>query len=242
MFRRGGGYNIYYMYSILRSREEENKMKYKISGNVIRRLPRYIRRLDILAAEGVEKISSGELGEQLGLTASQIRQDLNCFGGFGQQGYGYNVAQLRDGIAAALGMNEHLQAIVIGAGNLGHALIANFKFEECGVTLVAAFDVAENLVGTVIKGTPVYHVDELAAFLEKNTVDVAVLTLPQSAADEAARLLAEKGVRGIWNFTGMDLTADTEDSRVTVENVHLSDSMLTLGYYLRADAEEKETR
>ena len=216
-------------------------MKYRISGNVIRRLPRYIRQLDLLIDMGVEKISSGELGRQMGLTASQIRQDLNCFGGFGQQGYGYNTVQLRDGIAAALGMDRELKAIVIGAGNLGHALIANFRFGECGAKLIAAFDIADNLVGNVLKGTPVYHADTLPDFLDKNEVDVAVLTLPKSAADAAAQLVMQKGVRGIWNFTGIDLSIDEGEGQVVVENVHLSDSLLTLGYYLRSDAEDKET-
>lgn len=212
-------------------------MKYRISGNVIKRLPRYIRQLDVLSAAGVEKISSGELGRQMGLTASQIRQDLNCFGGFGQQGYGYNVKQLRDGIAGALGMDKNLNAIVIGAGNFGHAIISNFKFEECGATLIAAFDVSPELVGTVISGTPVYHAEGLGKFIESNEVDVAVLTLPQSEADSTAEVLTRCGVKGIWNFTGMDL--DIEDEETVVENVHLSDSLLTMGYYLR-NGDEKE--
>lgn len=211
-------------------------MKYRISGNVIRRLPRYIRQLDLLAASGVEKVSSGELGAQMSLTASQIRQDLNCFGGFGQQGYGYNVRQLRDGIAQALGMDQKLGAIVIGAGNLGHALISNFHFEDCGVTLLSAFDVAPDLVGTAINGTVVRHSRDLENFIKLNKVDVAVLTLPQSEADATAESVVEWGVRGIWNFTGVDL--DLAGTDVKVENVHLSDSMLTLGYYLRGGEKE----
>lgn len=213
-------------------------MKYRISGNVIRRLPRYLRQLELLAAAGEEKVSSGELGRQMGLTASQIRQDLNCFGGFGQQGYGYNVVQLREGIASALGLGGKLTAIVIGAGNLGHALISNFRFEECGVRLTAAFDVSESRVGSVINGTPVYHASELEKYLRENPTDVAVLTLPQSEAESAAELVTKCGVRGLWNFTGMDLAV--VDPSVQVENVHLSDSMLTLGYYLRQGTEEKE--
>ena len=211
-------------------------MKYRISGNVIRRLPRYIRQLDLLAASGVEKVSSGELGAQMSLTASQIRQDLNCFGGFGQQGYGYNVRQLRDGIAQALGMDEKLGAIVIGAGNLGHALLSNFRFEDCGVTLLSAFDVSPDLVGKSINGTLVRHANDIESFVKLNHVDVAVLTLPQSEADAIAEALVKLGVRGIWNFTGIDL--DVASAEVTVENVHLSDSMLTLGYYLRSGDKE----
>ena len=209
-------------------------MKYRISANVIRRLPRYIRHLDLLSAAGVEKVSSGELGKQMGLTASQIRQDLNCFGGFGQQGYGYNVRQLRDGIAAALGIGTPLKAIVIGVGNLGNALITNFRFAECGAGLEAAFDVKADRVGREINGIKVRHASELEAYLKENPVDVAVLTLPQSEADAAAELVTRCGVKGIWNFTGVDLSLSGSDT--VVENVHLSDSMLTLGYYLRADS------
>lgn len=214
-------------------------MKYRISENVIRRLPRYIRQLDVLNAAGVEKVSSGELSLQMGLTASQIRQDLNCFGGFGQQGYGYNIIQLREGIANALGMNKILSAVVIGAGNFGRALIANFKFDECGAELVAAFDVSPEIVGTSISGTPVYHADGLEKYLTENHVDVAVLTLPQSEADAMAELLTKCGVKGIWNFTGMDL--DFNDEGTVVENVHLSDSFITMGYYLRC-TDEKEAK
>lgn len=212
-------------------------MKYRISGNVIRRLPRYLRRLDALAAAGVEKISSGELGRQMGLTASQIRQDLNCFGGFGQQGYGYNVLQLREGIAAALGVGHPLTAIIIGVGNLGRALMVNFGFAECGVTLTAAFDVAEGLVGRTLGGLTVRHAAELESYLAEHPVDVAILTLPRRYAQQAAELCEKKGVRGLWNFTGADV--DVPEREVCLENVHLSDSMLTLGYYLRQPAEDK---
>lgn len=214
-------------------------MNYKISNNVIKRLPRYIRYLDLLASEGVQKVSSGELGSIMGITASQIRQDLNCFGGFGQQGYGYNVAQLRDGIAAALGMGDRLRAVIIGLGNLGKALALNFRFEECGVELVAAFDVDPDKVGKSIGAVPVLHVSELESFIRDNAVDVAVLTLPQSMADGAAACAVGAGVRGIWNFTGKDLGMELPGT--SIENVHLSDSLLTLGYYLRSDG-GKETR
>lgn len=211
-------------------------MKYRISENVIRRLSRYLRRVDALVAAEREKISSGELGKIMGLTASQIRQDLNCFGGFGQQGYGYNVAQLRSGIQGALGTEKVLKAVVVGAGNLGSALITNFHFAECGVTLMAAFDVDPKLVGTKMGDTPIYHADTLENYIRENAVDLAVLTLSRTAAESTAELVAKCGVRGIWNFTGVDL-----DGRgALVENVHLSDSLLTLGYYVRSQTEEKE--
>lgn len=210
-------------------------MRYKISANVIRRLPRYLHRLDLMARQGTEKTSSGDLGARMGLTASQIRQDLNCFGGFGQQGYGYNVKQLRDGVASVLGIDRSLTAVVIGAGNLGRALIANFNFAECGFELIAAFDLDPARIGTVISGTTILSGDELESFLKEHRPDVAVLTLTRSRAPEVARLCAESGVRGIWNFTGIDIDADLRGT--IVENVHLSDSLLTLGFYLRGQGE-----
>ena len=206
-------------------------MKYRISANVIRRLPRYIRHLDILAAEGAEKVSSVELGKRMGLTASQIRQDLNCFGGFGQQGYGYHVRQLREGIASVLGMDRRMTAVVVGAGNLGRAIISNFSFRDCGFELAAAFDTAEAIIGTEIAGVRVLPAEELGTFIRAHEVDIAVLTVPQRYAEETAELVAASGVRGIWNFTGMDFDISRED--VNVENVHFSDSLLTMGYYLR---------
>ena len=210
-------------------------MNYRISANVIRRLPRYLRRLDWLEKRQVEKVSSNELGSQMGLTASQIRQDLNCFGGFGQQGYGYNVRQLKENIGDVLGIGEPLTCVVIGAGNLGHAIIANFHFNECGFKLAAAFDTAPELIGKEVAGTPILDAAELGKYLKDHRVDVGVLTLPIAHTVDTARLLADSGVRGIWNFTGTDIYADLGDT--IVENVHLSDSLLNLGYYLRNQGE-----
>lgn len=206
-------------------------MKYKISANVIRRLPRYLRRMTLLERQDVEKVSSTELGERMGLTASQIRQDFNCFGGFGQQGYGYNVKQLREDIGGILGLNHTLSAVVIGAGNLGRALIANFHFSSCGFELKAAFDTDPALIGTTMNGTAILDGALLEEYLAENHVDVGVLTMPKAFAAQIAKLLARRGVRGIWNFTGTDIDADLGDT--VVEDVHLSDSLLTLGYYLR---------
>ncbi len=211
-------------------------MKYRISANVIRRLPRYLRWFEMLERQNVEKISSSALGERMGLKASQIRQDFNCFGGFGQQGYGYNVRELRRDVGGILGIDRTLTAVVVGAGNLGRALIANFGFESCGVKLIAAFDTSPAVVGTTLNGTPVLNAQELDGFLERNRVDLAVLTMPRSAAADVARLASDRGVRGIWNFTGADIDADLGGT--LVEDVHLSDSLLTLGYYLRGQTEQ----
>ena len=206
----------------------------KISGAVIRRLPGYYRYLKRLEMEGVQRISSQDLGQQMGLTASQIRQDFNCFGGFGQQGYGYNVEELRNRLASILGMTENRTAIIIGAGNLGHAIIKNFKFAFCGVTLKAAFDIVEQ--SSVIDGTtPLYSVSELSDYLGKNDIDIAILTLPAAFANDTALRLVECGIKGIWNFTNVELNDIPKN--IFVENVHFSDSLLTLNYYLSQEAE-----
>lgn len=212
-------------------------MKYRISANVIRRLPRYLRRLSLMERQGMERTSSGDLGERMGLTASQIRQDFNCFGGFGQQGYGYRVSDLRAGISSVLGLERTLTAVVVGAGNLGRALIANFNFAECGFALAAAFDTDPGLVGSTLRGTPVLDAAGLEEYLRAHRVDVAVLTLPKKYARDVALTASRAGVRGIWNFTGIDIDADLGDT--IIEDVHLSDSLLTMGYYLRGTSKEE---
>ena len=202
----------------------------KVSNNVIRRLPRYLRKLDELKAGGVSRISSFNLGNQLGLTPSQIRQDFSCFGEFGQQGYGYNVAALRDEIAAILGMDRCFQAILIGVGNIGRALMDNFCFSEWGFHLAAAFDIDPAVVGTSPNGVPVHSMDELLDFLRDNKIDVAVLTVPKEAATAVAKLLCDNGIRAIWNFTNVELTEPNNPT--IVENIHFSDSLLSLSYYV----------
>ena len=202
----------------------------KVSNNVIRRLPRYLRKLDELKAGGVSRISSFNLGQQLGLTPSQIRQDFSCFGEFGQQGYGYNVAALRDEIASILGMDRGFRAILIGVGNIGHALLDNFCFSDWGFTLAAAFDIDPEIVGKRNKGVAVRSMDELLDYLRENRVDVAVLTVPKEAASAVAKLLIDNGVGAIWNFTNVELTEP--NSRTIVENVHFSDSLLSLSYFV----------
>jgi len=204
--------------------------KRKISTAVIRRLPRYYRHLDDLHRAGTERISSGALAISMGLTASQIRQDLSCFGGFGQQGYGYNVERLRAEVADILGMNEKHTAVILGAGNLGRALMENFPFDFYGFGLVAAFDVSPDVVGTEVGGVPVYHVDTLEEYLKKNNVCVGVLTVPSTEASNVAQRLAACGIKGIWNFTNMELTLNRQD--VEIESVHFADSLLTLSYMI----------
>ena len=207
-----------------------------ISHNVIRRLPRYLRRLDELIESGVERISSKELGEQLGLTPSQIRQDFSCFGEFGQQGYGYNVRVLREQIAGILGMDRDFQAILIGVGNIGHALMDNFCFSDWGFHLAAAFDIKPNLIGQKFQDVEIYAMEELSGYIRRNRVDVAVLAVPKEAAIPVAELLTENGIGAIWNFTNVELTGPS--SPTIVENVHFSDSLLTLSYYVAERQDE----
>lgn len=206
--------------------------KGKISNAVIRRLPRYCRSLRVLQREGVQRISSSALGKSMGLTASQIRQDLSCFGEFGQQGYGYNVDTLYQEIYEILSLNKKREAILIGVGNLGCALIKNFNFSESGFHLAAAFDVRPELIGTQINQVPVRSAQELEQYLEQNQVAVAVLTLPARYAQATADLLVEHGIRGIWNFTNFDFEVSEEHADVVVESIHFSDSMRVLSYLI----------
>ena len=206
------------------------KKQDKVSNAVIRRLPRYYRQLTEMQKKGVVRISSSALGKGMGLTASQIRQDLFCFGEFGQQGYGYKVDSLREEIGEILGITRGHTAIVLGAGNLGRALMENFEFALNGFELLAAFDVDEALVGHEIAGVPVYHAQELEAFLSEHPVSVALLTVPRSAAVPIAERLVAGGVKGLWNFTNCELSFPEHD--VAVESVHFSDSLLTLSYLI----------
>ena len=167
----------------------------KISNNVIRRMPRYLRKLDELSAAGVERISSNELGQLLGFTPSQIRQDFSCFGEFGQQGYGYNLASLRRSISQILGMDRNYNAVVIGVGHLGHALVDHFDFDACGFSLKAAFDLKEDLTGEM----PVYEFTSLGAFCKETPIDVAVVCVPMDHAQEATNAAVAAGVKAIWN-------------------------------------------
>lgn len=202
----------------------------KVSNNVIRRLPRYLRKLDELKASGIDRISSGELGRQMGLTSSQIRQDFSCFGEFGQQGYGYNVPGLRKEIATILGTNRHFSVILVGVGNIGRALIENFCFSEYGFHLKYAYDVRPELIGTSIGGIPIHDVSDISQAFADEDIDVAVLSVPKAMANFAAENLVNHGIKAIWNFTNTELTISDPD--VVVENIHFSDSLLALSYYL----------
>ena len=197
----------------------------KISRAVISRLPRYYRYLGDLLEAGVERISSSDLSKKMHVTASQIRQDLNNFGGFGQQGYGYNVKYLYTEIGKILGLDRSHNFIIIGAGNLGQALANYASFERSGFILKSLFDVNPRLEGVTIRGIPVRMVDELEDFLKNNDIEIAALTLPKSKAIEVADILVDNGVKGIWSFAHTDLSLPKD---VVVANVHLSDTLMKL--------------
>lgn len=208
-----------------------------ISKAVIKRLPRYYRYLGELIAEGVERISSNELSAKMRVTASQIRQDLNNFGGFGQQGYGYNVPYLYEEIGKILGLDKTHHMIIIGAGNLGQALANYVKFEKRGFKIVGIFDVNPVLKGISIRGNEIRMMEELPQFLKEEKVEIATLTLPKNNAAEAADLLVKNGIKAIWNFAHLDLNVPKD---VIVENVHLSESLMRLSYNLNCQAAEQE--
>ena len=202
--------------------------KQKISDAVIHRLPRYYRYLDDLYNKGVVRISSNSLGNRMDITASQIRQDLSCFGEFGQQGYGYNVAELRAEIGHILGIDNGHRIIVIGVGHLGHALLQNFDFGKVGFQIDSAFDVSSSLIGTTIRDITVRSLEELDSYVDQYHPDVAVLTVPQHVAQPMADRLIDLGIRGFWNFTNVELC--TQVPGVFFENVHFVDTLLTLSY------------
>ena len=208
-------------------------MKSLISNSVINRLPRYYRFLGELKAEGVTKISSRELSEKMGLTASQIRQDLNCFGGFGQQGYGYNIDILQSEIGAILGLDKPKSIILIGVGNLGRAITMHMNFESKGFYLVGLFDSKESLVGQIVKNQPVRSTETLDEFCRENLPDAAILCIPKEAAEKISKQLIKLGIKYFWNFSHYDLTV--QNPNVKVENVHLGDSLTRLSYKMTND-------
>lgn len=210
--------------------------KQVISTPVIRRLPRYYRFLGELEKERVERISSGELAQRMGLSASQIRQDFNCFGGFGQQGYGYHVKELREIIGNILGVHSKTGVILIGAGNLGKAIAAHVDFEKRGCELIGIFDNNPLIQGTSTANLPIMPMESLNSFCQQRHPQAAVLCIPKDAAQQLADQLIGLGIMGFWNFSHFDLRINNPD--VIVENVHLGDSLMTLAYCMHRKAEE----
>lgn len=199
-----------------------------ISASVIKRLPRYYSYLEDLIEENVERISSKELAARMKTTASQIRQDLNCFGGFGQQGYGYNIKALHNVIGSILGVDKEYQTIMIGAGNLGKAVTSQISFEKKGCRLTAIFDIDPDIIGQTVAGIKVLSIDELENFCKENLPSIAVLCLPKDNAFSVAKMLIDLGVKSFWNFSHFDLNLHFDN--IIVENVHLGDSLLMLTY------------
>ena len=210
-------------------------MEKEISTAVIRRLPRYYRYLGSLMDNGITRISSRDLSRRMGLTASQIRQDLNNFGAFGQQGYGYNVEKLYYEIRKILGLDKTYNMIIIGAGNIGQALLNYINYQRRGYNFVGVFDKNPKLIGLNIRGTVIRDIDTLEDFLDNTKVDIAVLTLPGNDAEEVIKIIIDKGVRGIWNFSHMTIKTPPG---VVMENVHLTDSLMTLSYKLKEESKE----
>ncbi len=205
----------------------------KVSNAVIRRLPRYYRRLSLLKHRNIERISSSDLAKQLGLNPSQVRQDLNCFGGFGQQGYGYQVSSLHKEIASILGLTRTYSVIIAGAGNIGQALCKYEGFTEFGFETLALFDIDASLVGKIVCDRPVLHTDDMAEFIRSNNVDIGIIAARIHAAQPIADIMVNSGIRAIWNFVPVDINVP-----VPLENVHLSDSLLVLSYQLNSINEE----
>ena len=202
----------------------------KVSLPVIKRLPKYYRYISDMHNNGIVKVSSSELARMMGTTASQVRQDFNCFGGFGQQGYGYNVEHLYNEIGDILGLNDGDTTVIVGAGNLGRALASHDTFEKRGFKLVGIFDNDINIIGTKINGIEVMSIDKLEDFLNSHRVDIGILTVPKAAVMETAEKLVNCGVKGLMNFSYTELKFDKD---VAVENVHLSDPLMTLSYKIK---------
>lgn len=204
----------------------------KVPSVVIKRLPRYYRYLGELLKQDIKRISSNALSQKMNVTASQIRQDFNYFGGFGQQGYGYNVEYLYHEIGDILGLNDGDTMIIVGAGNLGRALASHSNFEKRGFKLVGIFDNNANIIGKKLNGVLVQDINQLEEFMSDNRVDIAILTIPKSAVQEVAERLVKCGIKGMLNFSYAELRLPKE---VAVENVHISDPMMTLSYRIKQE-------
>ncbi len=207
-----------------------------ISMSVIKRLPRYYRFLGNLKKNGIVRVSSKELSAKMGFTASQIRQDLNCFGGFGQQGYGYNVEQLYNEIGVILGVNSGNKTIIIGMGNLGKAMASHIKFAKSGFNIIGLFDSDDRLTGEVVNGMQISNMSDLGDFCKEHSPTVAVLCVPESAAENIVSDLVSFGVNNFWNFSHYDIVANFPGT--ISENVHLNDSLMTLSYQMMHKSEE----
>ncbi len=207
-----------------------------VSETVIRRLPKYYRYLGELLTKDINRISSKELSELTGFTASQIRQDLNNFGGFGQQGYGYNVKELKDQLGSILGLSKIYNTVIVGAGNLGQA-IANYNgFQDAGFKILSLFDINPRMIGLNMRGLEIRDIDILEDFIKENNVEIGVITTPKESAQSIADIYAKAGIKGIWNFAPADIKVPED---IIVENVHLNESLFTLSYFLhnKIDAE-----
>lgn len=217
-----------------------DSLRPEVSTAVIKRLPRYFRYLRELIRMGKTRVSSAELSKMMNVTASQIRQDLNCFGGFGQQGYGYNVNYLYTKICELLGVGYGFRAAVVGAGNLGSALVRSPMFEKRGVDVVAMFDISKEIIGKKIGNVRVYSMEELETRIQDFEVDIVILTLPKEYALDVWSRLVKTNIHGVWNFTGKEL--DNNESRIVVENVHLGDSLMTLCYDVAKSLEDGKNK
>lgn len=222
---------------LITRRLERMSEKKRVSDAVIKRLPRYYRHLSELIDSNIERISSNELANRMRITASQVRQDLNNFGGFGQQGYGYNVRLLRDEIGTILGLGNEQKCVLIGGGNLGHAIANYGNFAKRGFRIKAIFDINSKIIGTKINDIKVYDIKELVSFIKKNKINIAIFALPAVAVKELVDSVINAGVEGIWNFSHLDIEVP---KNVALVNVHLSDSLMTLAYKINEKRKIKE--
>ncbi len=213
------------------------KKQAKISNAVIKRLPRYRRYLKELRKKGVDKISSNEFSSLIGYTASQIRQDLNNFGGFGQQGYGYSVDGLYNEISAILGLDKHYKMVVVGAGNLGQAIVNHTYYYKSGFIVSAIFEVNPKLIGLRINDIEVMDYENLVEYVEENGIDIGIICTTMDAAQEVADKLCFAGVKGLWNFAPVDIETP---SHVAIENVHITDSLYSLAYHINGVQEHNK--
>lgn len=209
----------------------------KQPDSVVRRLPRYYRYLADLIHVGIRRISSRDLSERIGNTSSQVRQDFFCFGGFGQQGYGYDVQNLHDSIGKILGIDQQYNMVVIGAGHLGQALANHFYLENKGFKIIGVFDIRTAIIGKKIRDIEIIHFDKLEYFVQEHQVDIAILTMPREQVNEVAKKVIELGINGIWNFVPVELRVADD---IVVENIQLSDSLMVLGYRLKEFREIKD--